>query len=63
MANNKYSTYRYILKSIKESNYIQMDSVFNMIQNYGKVNGEDELFDKLKERYYIKLKGYEDEEI
>ncbi len=63
MANSKYSTYRYILKSIKESNYIQMDSVFNMIQNYGKVNGEDELFDKLKEKYYIKLKGYEDEEI
>jgi hypothetical protein len=63
MTNSKYSTYRYILKSIKESNYIQMDSVFNMIQNYGKVNGEDELFDKLKERYYIKLKGYEDEEI
>jgi hypothetical protein len=63
MANNKYATYRYILKSIKEANYIQMESVFNMIQNYGKVNGEDELFDKLKERYYIKLKGYEDEEI
>ena len=63
MANNKYVTYRYILKSIKEANYIQMESVFNMIQNYSKANGEDELFDKLKERYYIKLKGYEDEEI
>jgi hypothetical protein len=63
MANNKYATYRYILKSIKEANYIQMESVFNMIQNYSKANGEGELFDKLKERYYIKLKGYEDEEI
>jgi hypothetical protein len=60
---SKYKVYRSILNHIKTSNYIQMGSVFNMIQNYKKVNGEDELFDKLTERYYIKLKGYEDEEI
>ena len=61
---SKYEAYRWILIHIKTSNYIQLSSVFNMIQNYKKVNGEDELFDKLTERYYIKLKEYyEDREI
>jgi hypothetical protein len=59
---NKYKVYRSILNHIKTSNYIQMSSVFNMIQNYKKVNGADELFDKLTERYYIKLKEYENED-
>lgn len=59
---SKYKVYRSILNHIKTSNYIQMGSVFNMIQNYKKVNGEDELFDKLTERYYIKLKEYENED-
>lgn len=59
---SKYVAYRSILNHLKTSNYIQMDSVFNMIQNYKRMNGEDELFDKLTEQYYLKLKGYEDED-
>lgn len=63
MESNKFVNYRHILKEIKGANYNQMPSVLNLIENYGRVHGEDELFDRMKDMYYIKLKEYETDEI
>lgn len=63
MDNNKYVDCEHILKELKRANYIQMPSVLKLIENYGRVNGKDELFDRMKDMYYIKLKEYETDEI
>ena len=60
---NKFKEYRIIKDHLKLSNYIQMQSVLNMIRTYERKHGKDTLFDKLEEMYYIKIKQYETDEI
>ena len=60
---NKFKEYRIIKDHLKLSNYIQMQSVLNMIRTYERKHGKDVLFDKLEEMYYIKIKQYETDEI